>query len=310
MKRFVCLLLALALLPGCQRREDTARQSLFCMDTVMDLQVWGADAQAAAGDLAALLNDLQDQWNACDEESLIGALNQGTTQPDPQQQRLLDRVEELSRRTGGAFDPHLHSVSACWGFPTGDYRVPTREELAEALKEDDWDLGAALKGYAGDRCVELLKGYDVDRAILDLGGNIQTWGEKPDGTPWQIGIRDPRGEGLLGTVSVRGTMAVVTSGDYQRYFEADGKRYHHILDPKTGYPADSGLSAVTVICADGLTADALSTALFVLGLEAGTRLWQESGDFEAVFVLTTGEVFATEGAALSGCDYEVICRED
>ena len=310
MKRAICLILLTSLfLTGCSKEAEPVQETVFCMDTVMDLKVWGKDAQEGIQQAAELLTELERVWSATAENSLLSQINQDQSPELSQEQsELLQQVSELSQRTSGAFNPRLKALSQAWGFYDGAYRVPSEEEIAQALKESQWDLGAALKGYAGQECAELLAGLNVDRAMLVLGGNVQTFGDKPGGEPWQVGIQDPDGGDPLGILSVTGTVSVVTSGDYQRYFEVDGVRYHHILDPETGYPADSGLRSVTIVCREGLTADCLSTALFVMGLEKSADFWRESDDFEAVFVTTEGSVYATEGASLSGCQYEVISR--
>lgn len=309
MKRLAALALLCLFLVGCSGSTQ-ADKTFFAMDTVMQLQIWGEEADAAAEAVEALLRRLEAQWSATDMESTIGKLNRGLRIGlRPEELQLLDKVRQLSERTKGAFDPMLYDVMKAWGFYEDNFRVPTRQELQQALTEEHWDLGAVIKGHAGQLAAELLLESGIDRAILNLGGNIQTVGQKPDGSPWQIGIQNPNGGGQVGVLSVEGTASIVTSGDYQRYFEKDGVRYHHLIDPSTGYPARSGVSSVTVICRDGMTADALSTALYVMGLERGTELWRESDDFEAVFILNDGRIFATEGAKLSGCEYEVICRE-
>lgn len=308
MKRLICVLLMVMLLWGCAPQEQLTQETVFAMDTVMDLKIWGADGEKAMQTVKYLFSDLEDIWSAADADSTLSALNRGEGNLSAEQQAFLAKAEELSLRTGGAFDPKLHGLISLWGFLSDEYYVPTQDEINEALSLEQWNLGAAVKGYAGQQAVERLQALDVDRAILNLGGNVQTYGQKSDGSPWQIGIQDPNGGDALGTVSVTGTASVVTSGDYQRYFEKDGVRYHHILDPATGCPADSGLSSVTVICRDGLTADVLSTALFVMGLEEAAEFWRQSDDFEAVLILSTGEIYATEGAALSGCEFEVIKR--
>lgn len=173
------------------------------------------------------------------------------------------------------------------------------------------DFGGIAKGYAAEKCAKLLEAAGIEAALLSLGGNLQTVGTKPDGSAWAVGIADPENPTqAIATLTFTGSLALVTSGGYQRYFEEDGVRYHHILDPKTGYPARSGLASVTILAESGTLADALSTALFVMGLDAAAEFWRGSDDFEAVFVTDGGKIYATQDAAslLGGCEFEVISR--
>lgn len=308
MKRVLCLLLILLLLSGCawQKPEQT---DFWAMDTYMNVKLWGKDATKAMEQIKQMIVELEHVWSPTDDTSFLTALNTGIADISAQQ-AVLDKALALSGRTGGAFDPQLHSVISLWGFLSETHCVPTGDQIEKALGQKLWNLGAVLKGYAGQEAANLLETLDVSSGILNLGGNIQTYGQKADGSPWQIAIQNPVGGDPVGVISITGTASVVTSGDYQRYFEEDGVRYHHILDPETGYPADSGLSSVTVICRDGMTADALSTALYVMGLEQGADFWRQSDDFEAVWVLSSGKIYATDGVMLSGCEFEVICREN
>lgn len=311
MKKWLSLALVVCLLlSGCAKTEECAQQTVFCMDTVMDLRIWGPEREVAMADIVQMLGHLEETWSATDENSLLSALNRGEGTLDADERAFLDKALALQAQTAGAFDPQLGNAVALWGFYDDQYQIPTASQLQETLTQPKWDLGAIVKGYAGALAVEILARYDVERAILNLGGNVQTYGKKADGQPWNVGIQNPEGGDSLGVLAVTGSMAVVTSGDYQRYFEMDGVRYHHILDPETGFPADSGLRSVTVVCTDGAAADALSTALFVMGLEEAVGFWREHGGFEAVFLLTDGRIYTTEGAMLYGCEYEVIHREN
>lgn len=309
MRRLAILLLCILFLAGCAGQTPSAQRTIFAMDTVMDLQIWGDDCEEASRQLQQMINELERDWSVTRADSILNQLNSGSSPTlSVRDQDLIDQVTNMQRRTGGLYDPQLYSLCSAWGFYGQQYRVPTRQQIEEVRTVKQWDLGGALKGHCGDQAVSVLSALNVGCAILNLGGNVQTYGSKADGSAWQIGIQNPEGGDPLGVLSVTGTMAVITSGDYQRSFEAEGKTYHHIIDPRTGYPAQSGLRSVTVICSSGLTADCLSTALFVMGLEDGAEFWRQSHDFDAVFVTAEGQIYATQGANLSGCEYEVICR--
>ncbi len=304
MKRCLIILLCFILLAGCQKSAP-AQRTIFAMDTVMELKLYGTDADAAAAKLQILINDLESTWSSTRDDSIP---NNETAKLTQEQSGLLDTLAKMENRTDGLYDMHLGGVMKVWGFYDKNYQVPTDAELTAAREENRLDLGGAMKGYAADQAVAILDCLDIDYAILDLGGNIQTYNSKPDGTPWQIGIQNPDGGDPLGVLSITGTTAIITSGDYQRSFTKDGKTYHHIIDPRTLCPAVSDLRSVTVICKNGLTADCLSTALYIMGLEEGSQFWRQSKDFEAVFITASGQIHATEGLTLTGCEYEVIKR--
>lgn len=235
----------------------------------------------------------------------------------------LEVLLKLSEDSGGAFDITIRPVAELWnidGWASGEsisgkqsVRIPTGEQIAAALSYTGYeqvlledgavalpegmalDLGAAGKGIACDRVALYLQSQYVQGAVVSVGGSVVTIGRKPDGTKWQIGIVDPRDtSAFIGILYLEGMHFVSTSGDYERYVEVDGVRYHHILNPETGYPAESGVRSVTVLCDSGILSDALSTACFVLGEEKGMVLVEAYGA-EALFIDTEGNISMTEG---------------
>lgn len=318
MKRLLALCLVFALLAGCApapaQAAPTAERTFFAMDTIMTLRLYqGGDGETLKR-AEDRVKELEALWSVTDGDSEIYALNRDGSAAglSPKTADLLGRALDMCVRTGGALDISIYPVLRAWGFTTGEYAVPADEVIAGLLSRVDYtqvvhagtsaalpggmeiDLGSVAKGYTGAVLAGLLKENGVTSALLDLGGNIQTVGAKPDGSPWRVGIRDPEGNGNLGVAEVI-DQAVVTSGGYERYFEQDGVRYWHILDPKTGKPARSGLVSVTVIGDDGAVCDGLSTALFVMGLDGALEHWRQHQDFEAVFVSEDGSITITAG---------------
>ena len=315
-KHFISAMLsALLFLTGCSAESspEPVHGTFFAMDTVMDFTIYGESGLIDQSE--SLITSLESLVSVTDADSELYAINQtGSGMLTEEASSLMEQALEICRRTDGALDLSIYPIVRAWGFTTGSYQVPDEAEIQALLPLVDYrkiqydaatgtvtlpegmeiDLGSVAKGYAGQLAAQMLREHGVQSALLNLGGNVQTVGTKPDGSPWQIGIKDPQGEDAMMVLSVE-DQAVVTSGGYERYFEQDGQTYWHIMDPSTGHPADSGLISVTIVGDEGVVCDGLSTALFVMGLEKAADLWAQSGDFEAVFVTASGEVYITEG---------------
>ena len=323
-KRGLAALLCLLFLPGCAAgnsgtvpaAEEPARREFFAMDTYMTFTAYGNGAEQALERAEEKMRTLESEWSVTDENSEIYRLNHsgGTVVSfGDDTAAILKFALDMAAETDGALDPTIYPVLRAWGFTTGENRIPSREELSQLLESVGYskvklegnqillpegmevDLGAVGKGYAGDLTAELLKEAGITSALLDIGGNIQAVGSRPDGTDWRLGIRNPFGEGQIGVLSVS-DCAVVTSGNYERYFVGeDGKEYGHILNPETGYPVDNELASVTIVAEEGKMGDALSTALFVKGLEGAREYWEAHPGFDFLAVTRDGQIYLTEG---------------
>ena len=295
------------LLSGCvTRTEPSVSTQIFVMDTIMSLELWEGGSQEQLNQAVEQLYQWEDLWSATDEDSEIWAADHSggewvTLSGDTVD--LLSQALDLCRLTGGALDLTAYSAVKAWGFTTGEYRVPEEEELAALADGIDHtqvelDREAVAKGYAGARLAEQLREQGVTSALLNLGGNVQTVGGKPDGSPWSVGVQDPASEQVDNLLAIQVVdQAVVTSGSYQRCFQQDGQTYWHILDPETAAPARTGLASVTVVGPDGTVCDGLATALFVLGEEAGIELWRAHSELgvQVIWVREDGSVALTEG---------------
>lgn len=303
-------------------RTKKVSRTDFLMTTVVESLVYTRDRRHAEDALsdayqeAARLEKLLDRYRATSD---VGKINEaaGLSPVDVSNAtyEVIARALEIAALTDGAFDITIAPLVDLWGFGTGDTHIPDQDALQAALAKVDYrqvvpdredmsvflaqpgmklDLGGIAKGYIVDKAAEALLAKGVTSAYFDAGGDIRVIGEKPDGSPWRIGIRHPRNRNkLIAHVDLK-NQAIVTSGDYERYFTADGVRYHHILDPKTGMPTREIISA-TVIAPDALTADALSTGIFVLGLERGLALIESLPGVEAIIITADETVHESSG---------------
>ena len=287
------------------------------MGTEMVHKAFGSRAKEALHAVECEARRLERMFSRFRLDSEIYALNQSAgvkcERISPETYEVLSQAVEFSRSSHGMFNATIGPLVDLWDFKNARV-IPDEEKIQQVLPKVNYldllldshartaklrkagqsvDLGGIGKGFASDRFMEILKEYGISSAFSNIGGNVSTLGNKPDGLPWRVGLRHPRQIGLLGAVEVTG-MAVVTSGDYERFFiDQQGRRFHHILNPMTGYPAESGLVSVSVIADSAMTADALSTAVFIAGLESGLDLMGKYPQAEAVLVNTELEVYVT-----------------
>ena len=316
--RLLAILSLLCLNTACSRDDAVFHDRFFAFGTLIEVTLYGVDQERAiqASDLIEQeFHQRHADWHAWEPGALSTTNEQlARLEPfsaDPVVLPLLVEANRLSRLAQGLFNPTIGKLIALWGFHANELPIGTLPDaqainslveqapsVADVTIEGDrvsnrnpavaYDLGAFAKGYAIDRAIDRLRELGIDNAIVNAGGDLRGIGRHGE-RPWRIGIRHPRQPGVLASVELEGDDSVFTSGDYERYFEVDGKRYHHIIDPRTGYPADTATS-VTVIHTDAATADAAATALFVAGPDAWVAIARRMGIRYVMLIDTDGVI--------------------
>lgn len=303
------------------------------MDTYMTLKAYGADGEEALDEAIEEIQRLDALWSVGNTESEIAKLNQKKTEKVSKETiQLIQCAKKVSKETEGAFDITIYPLMELWGFPSQNYQVPSEAKIKEILDsnigmdkvmvdeknqeitlkdEAQIDLGGIAKGYTSEQVARILKRHDIEHGVISLGGNVQAIGKKIDGSRWKVGIQPPKDDmEMIGTYEACNE-AVTTSGGYERYFEEDGKAYHHILDPDTGKPSNQDLISVTAISEDGMLADCLSTTLFVMGKEKAEEYWKNNREkFQMILVDEDEKIYITEGIKdYFSSDYEYSIME-
>ncbi|MDY9921178.1 MAG: FAD:protein FMN transferase [Synergistota bacterium] len=324
----VMLFISLYLVIAGWRTPIKAQRESYRLGTIVRITLYGDDSEKLNNALDLSMKEierLEDLLSVNIPSSDVSLVNRASgeypVKVSEETGFLIERALEWSERTGGAFDPTVGKIVKLWGIGTESAAVPDAEQLKQAVDMTDFrkisvlhkaegtfvqtakgqriDLGGIAKGYITDKVKALLINETVSSALIDLGGNIAVFGSSPKPGKWKLGLQHPfmpRGK-YFGIAEVS-DVSVVTSGAYERYFESGGASYHHIFDPATGYPALSDLSSVTIVSEESTDADALSTALFVMGLDRGISLLRELKNIEAVLVAKKTEgtiVFVTKG---------------
>jgi thiamine biosynthesis lipoprotein len=316
---FVFPLVFVPLLSGCSKPMDA--QTEYVLGTICTVNLFDRGTTEIYHEIFARLREIDDRMSANKADTDLDRINKNAgiaaVKVHPDVVSVVSEALHFADISDGAFDPSVGPLVNLWGIGTDGAHIPESQEIAKTLPLINWrdvvvdpkaetvylkrpgmrlDLGAIAKGYAADEVARIVRDHGIPRAIIDLGGNVLAYGSKKDGSPWRIGIQDPLGNrgSYIGIVQVI-NKTLVTSGVYERFFIKDGKRYHHILSTKDGYPVQNGLDSVTIIGDRSIDADGLSTTVFALGYERGKELVESLPSVEAIFVFNDKTIKATSG---------------
>jgi FAD:protein FMN transferase len=315
---------SLVYLSGCAGAPERTTRTEFLLGTTITVTTYGRVSEELLDQVFERVDEIERRMSTSEDDysdtellAVNAAAGIGAVTVSADTFEVVRAALDFSELSGGAFDVTIHPLVRLWGIGTEAAAIPDPVELSAALGLVDYravetdsgdqsillprsgmgvDVGGIAKGYAADEAARVLREAGIESALLDFGGNILTVGNKPDGSPWRIGIQVPdatRGE-FLGVATVTG-QSVVTSGTYERFFESGGVRYHHILDTNTGYPVQNGLASVSIITTASIQADALSTVVFALGLDEGFAFVETLPDVGAILVTETNDVYLTSG---------------
>ncbi|MDR2151109.1 MAG: FAD:protein FMN transferase [Spirochaetaceae bacterium] len=306
----------------CACAKPIPSQNEFVLGTLCTVTLYEKGRSALYQRIFSRLREIEDTMSANRADTDVDRINQmAAIAPVPVGEDLFTVIEtalHYAQLSEGAFDPTVGPLVKLWNIGFDNARIPESGEIASVLPLINWrnvildqqhktvfltapgmqlDLGGIAKGYAADEAVRIIRSLGIPRAIVNLGGNVYTYGIKKDKSPWQVGIQDPldNRDSSLGFMTIF-NQTLVTSGVYERYFVQDEKQYHHILSTKTGYPAETGLLSVTVVADRSIDADALSTGIFALGYEHGLALLENLGNVQAIFVFKDGTIHGTPQA--------------
>ncbi|WP_460278377.1 FAD:protein FMN transferase [Clostridium sp. CTA-5] len=296
-------------------------RSSYSLGTIINLKACGSNAEEAIEKSIKRLNNIDDKMSVFKENSEISMINSKAGIESQIVGKdtyfVLKKSLEYSKILKGTFDPTIRPLVSLWNISGNGGRIPNEDEIKSKIKlvnyndiildenshsvmlkhkNQSLDVGGIAKGFAADEVRNIFYKYDIKSALIDLGGNIFALGLKEDGSNWKVGIQNPiktRGE-HIGLLNVK-NKSVVTSGNYERYFMEDGKKFHHIIDPKTGYPSESEIISATIISDNSIDGDGLSTGIYILGINKAISIIESMQGIDGILVTADKKIYITSG---------------